>query len=356
MGRLREGLGSVSRNALRAASQAGVEGAGCAWDGLSVPGHSSWPERARVEWQSAAGFGHDGAVNPVVVGVDIGGSKTHGVRVGADGEVLAEQVVGSANVESVPHTQADAALDALFDVLGHDGIDVVCAGSAGINTPAQEEWLAGMISRRAPGAKVVIAHDTRLILATPEYDTGIAVICGTGSVAWGRNDAGDTARAGGWGYLLGDEGSGYWVTREAVRHALHQADRGLPADPLSEAIAAASGVSTAYEVLGKFYAEPVRRDWAGRSKVVFDLARSGDEAAARIVADTAQAIIVQIAAVAGQLGLTGPVALGGGLIVNQPALQDAVRAGLADRGITGVEPLTREPVFGAVYLARQALD
>ncbi|MEO5834935.1 MAG: BadF/BadG/BcrA/BcrD ATPase family protein [Nakamurella sp.] len=294
-------------------------------------------------------------MNPVVVGVDIGGSKTHGVRVGSDGEVLAEKVVGSANVESVTHAQADAALDALFEALGHDGIDVVCAGSAGINTPAQEDWLAGMISRRAPGAKVVIAHDTRLILATPEFDTGIAVICGTGSVAWGRNGAGQTARAGGWGHLLGDEGSGYWVTREAVRHALGRADRGLPADALSDAIAGASGVNTAYEVLAAFYADPDRREWAGRSTVVFDLARHGDQAATRIVADTAEAIIVQIAAVAAQLGLTGPVALGGGLIVHQPALQDAVRSGLADRGITGVEPLTREPVFGAVYLAQQTL-
>lgn len=309
----------------------------------------------RAGWRRPVWVGDDVAVNPVVVGVDIGGSKTHGVRVAADGTVLAEKVVGSANVESVTYAQADAALDELFDALGRDGINVVCAGSAGINTPAQEEWLAGMIRRRAPGAEVVIAHDTRLILATPEFDTGIAVICGTGSVAWGRNEAGETARAGGWGHLLGDEGSGYWVTREAVRHALRQADRGLPADPLSNAIAQASGVQTAYEVLGTFYAEPVRRSWAQKSSVVFDLARQGDEAAQRIVADTAEAITVQIAAVAGQLGLTGPVALGGGLIVNQSMLQDAVRAGLADRGITGVEPLTREPVFGAVYLGRQSL-
>ncbi len=291
----------------------------------------------------------------MVVGVDIGGSKSHGVRVGPDGEVLAERVVGSANIESVTLAQADAALDKLFDALGRHGIDVVCAGSAGINTPDQEAWLSGMISRRAPGAKVIIAHDTRLILATPEFDTGIAVICGTGSVAWGRNEAGDTARAGGWGYLLGDEGSGYWVTREAVRHALSRADRGLAADPLTDAVAAACGVGAAYEVLAKFYAEPVRREWAGRSHVVFDLARQGDEAAARIVADTAAAIVGQIAAVASQLDLTGPVALGGGLIVHQPLLQDAVRDGLAQRGITGVEPLTREPVFGAVYLARKAL-
>ncbi len=333
---------------------AGVGPAWAEWVGFAS-GFPRCGTRGAGGWRGPGWVVHDVAVNPVVVGVDIGGSKTHGVRVAADGTVLAEQVVGSANVESVTHEQADAALDQLFDALGRDGIDVVCAGSAGINTPEQEEWLAGMIRRRAPGAKVVIAHDTRLILATPEFDTGIAVICGTGSVAWGRNEAGETARAGGWGYLLGDEGSGYWVTREAVRPALRRSDRGLPADPLSDAIAAASGVRTAYEVLGRFYAEPVRRAWAQKSSVVFDLAKQGDEAAARIVSDTADAITGQIAAVAGQLGLTGPAALGGGLSVNQTMLQDAVRDRLAAQGITGVEPLTREPVFGAVYLGRQAL-
>ena len=269
--------------------------------------------------------------------------------------VLAEKIVGSANVESVSHAQADAALDELFDALGQDGMDMVCAGSAGINTPEQEAWLAGMVGRRAPGAPVIIAHDTRLILATPEFDIGIAVICGTGSVAWGRNEAGHTARAGGWGYLLGDEGSGYWVAREAVRHALRLADRGQLADAVSTRSPPPPGLPAPMSCSGKFYAEPVRRSWAQRSSVVFELARRAMPRRESIVTDTADAIVAQIAAVAGQLDLPGPVALGGGLIVNQPALLDAVRSGLADRGITGVEPLTREPVFGAVYLARQAL-
>ena len=65
-----------------------------------------------------------------------------------------------------------------------------------------------------------IVHDTQLILAAADVQDGIALISGTGSVAWGRTPDGRTARAGGWGYLLGDEGSGYWVGRQAVRHAL----------------------------------------------------------------------------------------------------------------------------------------
>jgi N-acetylglucosamine kinase-like BadF-type ATPase len=302
----------------------------------------------------AAG-GDDGPMQPTVVGVDIGGSKTHGVRVGPDGEVLAEKVVGSANIESVTHEQAAEALDSLFEALGRTGIDVVCVGSAGVNTAEQESWLAGLVGERAPGARIVVAHDTRLILATPEFDVGIGVICGTGSVAWGRAESGREARAGGWGYLLGDEGSGYWVAREAVRHALRRADGGLPPDELSVAIAEACGVAGAYDALAKFYAEPVRRIWAQRSSVVFDLAAGGDQVSLQIVESAARALVEMIGAVADQLDLPGPVALGGGLIVHQQQLLSAVQDGLAARGVRNAMPLTREPVFGAVYLARQAL-
>lgn len=294
------------------------------------------------------------SAGPVVVGIDIGGSKTHGVRVGPDGTVQVEIIVGSANVESVSHLQASLELDRLFDGLGRTAIDVVCAGSAGINTPEQEAWLSGLISERAPGAHVIVAHDTRLILATPEFDAGIAVICGTGSVAWGVNAAGGTARSGGWGYLLGDEGSGYWVTREAVRHALQVADSGSAPDALSAAIAERCGAGGAYDLLAKFYAEPERREWAGRASVVFELADAGDPASVAIVERTAQSIVDQVAAVAEQLELHGPVALGGGLIVHQPRLLELVQTGLAERGIHDAEPLHREPVYGAVYLAHRA--
>lgn len=290
-----------------------------------------------------------------VVGVDIGGSKTHGVRVTPDGAVVTEIVVGSANIESVSRRRAAAELDRLFDGLGCDGIAVVCVGSAGINTPAQELWLAGLIAERAPGARVVVAHDTRLILATQELDAGIAVICGTGSVAWGRDPDGREARAGGWGYLLGDEGSGYWVAREAVRHCLRRADNGLAVDALVAAMTAACGVAGAYDLLARFYAEPERRVWAGRASVVFDLAGAGDPVAANIVDATAEAVIAMVTDVAGQLDMSGPVALGGGLIVHQPLLLRAVQAGLTAQGITHADPLSREPVYGAVYLARQAL-
>ncbi len=293
-------------------------------------------------------------VDATVVGIDIGGSKTRAVRTDEAGTVVVESTAGSANFESVSRPQALLELDRIFAGLGAEPIDIVCVGSAGINTREQEDDLGAVISARAPGAKVLVAHDTRLILAAAELDHGIAVISGTGSVAWGRNSAGMTARAGGWGYLLGDEGSGYWVVREAIRQVLRECDAAAEAGPLAIALAAAAGVPGPYDLLGRFYAQPSRRYWAQLSTVVFELAAQGDPVGMGIVAATADALVAAIVAVARQIRQPGPVALGGGLIVNQAALQSLVRSELGGHGIVDVRVLDREPVFGAVRLARRA--
>jgi N-acetylglucosamine kinase-like BadF-type ATPase len=286
------------------------------------------------------------------VGIDIGGSKTHAIRGNRHGKVLTQAFAASANFETVSRELALAAIDVIFRGLGREPIDVICVGSAGINTPEQEQDLAAVIGEHAPGAHVLVAHDTRLILATAELDNGIAVIAGTGSVAWGRNAAGETARSGGWGYLLGDEGSGYVLVRDAIRAVLTRRDAGLPPDALAKALCDSVGVLEAYDLLAHFYAEPSRRYWAQKSVLVFDLAAAGDETCIRLIHDAATAIVTLIQAVAEHLGQPGPVALGGGLLVNQPALLTLVTAELRRIGIVDARPLTREPVHGALYLAR----
>lgn len=164
-----------------------------------------------------------------------------------------------------------------------------------VDTPGQEERLHRLIQAQAPGAAVRIVHDTALILAAADVDHGVALISGTGSVAWGRAADGRTARAGGWGYLLGDEGSGHAVGRQAVRYALGLA----------------------------------------------------------IITSAATALAALVSTVAERLGLTGPVVLGGGLVVHQPLLQDQLRAGLAVNGCTDIRVLKSDPAHRAVRIAGQ---
>ena len=268
-----------------------------------------------------------------IVGLDIGGSKTHAVS--RHRTAVVDVFAGSANLSSVGEAEAGRQLDAILVQLAECGaITAVCAGAAGVDTPEAEERLRQLIASRLPGAAVKVVHDTELILATAELTTGIALIAGTGSVAWGRDASGRVARAGGWGYLLGDEGSGYSIAREAVRHALRLADEGQPPDQLSRQLTAACNLQRAAQLIDHFYANQERRYWAGHAADLGSLVRT-------------------VNAALGQPTPPLPVVLGGGLLVHQPQLLDAVRQALVGEGLTDLRPLDRDPAYGALFLAQQ---
>jgi N-acetylglucosamine kinase-like BadF-type ATPase len=282
-----------------------------------------------------------------VIGVDIGGSKTHGIRA-VDGEPVAEAVTGSANVAKVGVPEAGRQLEALFAQLGADGVGAVCAGAAGADGTESIGAITRIIAGLVPGAQVSVVHDARLLLAAEGLDSGVSLIAGTGSVAWGRRVDGTEARAGGWGHLLGDEGSGYRVAIDAVRHALDRMDAGAPADRLTTALLAGCGLADRTELIDFVYSRQDRRYWAERAAAVVELAAQGDRAAAAIVDTAADALAALAARVLGRLDLAGPVVLGGGLAVHQPLLQRAVRERLAG---AEVRVLTHAPAVGAVRLA-----
>jgi N-acetylglucosamine kinase-like BadF-type ATPase len=282
-----------------------------------------------------------------VIGVDIGGSKTHGIRA-VDGAPVAEAVAGSANVAAVGVAEAGRQLAALFAQLDPRGVEAVCAGAAGADGTGSIAAITGLIADLVPGAQVSVVHDARLVLAAEGLDDGVSLIAGTGSVAWGRRGDGTEARAGGWGHLLGDEGSGYRVAIDAVRHALDRMDAGEPADPLTDALLASCDLVDRTELIDFVYVRQDRRYWAERAAVVAELAAQGDPAAAGIVDAAADALAALATRVLGRLDLAGPVVLGGGFAVHQPMLQQAVRERLPG---TDVRVLTHAPAVGAVRLA-----
>ena len=187
----------------------------------------TWPVEVGRRGSTDPGAEREHPVSGPVVGLDVGGSKTHAVLADGTG-VLAETVVGSANVASVGAREAARQLRPRWTSSARP----TSARSAPA-PPAPTPRSSATSSRRCspgllPTARIQVVHDAQLILAAAGLDTGIALISGTGSVAWGVTPDGRSARAGGWGYLLGDEGSGYGVARDAVRHALRRLDRAAP--------------------------------------------------------------------------------------------------------------------------------
>ncbi|KUP26876.1 N-acetylglucosamine kinase [Kocuria rhizophila] len=287
------------------------------------------------------------------MGLDIGGSHTRGVLFHGRAPVR-EARSGSANVQNVPAEQARACLASVLSELGAPPTTPVVAGSGGVDTAHDAARLAGLIRSAGPldpSASVTAVHDTRLILAAGGHTSGIALIAGTGSVAWGVDASGHEVRAGGWGYLLGDEGSGYWVGREAVRRVLRRSQQptaGDEGEALTRVVLEHAGVAEPTDLIGAFHDHPDRSHWAGLARPVCELATSGDAAASALVAAAAGHLADLVLTVAGAMAEPLPVVVGGGLTGSAVGLQVAER--LREQGLS-VTLLDREPVLGAPLLA-----
>ena len=201
-----------------------------------------------------------------------------------------------------------------------------------------------------PGCRLAVVHDARLVLAAAGVNAGIAVIAGTGSVAYGRASDGRETQRGGWGWMIGDDGGGAWITREASREVIGRAESGRPVGPLGEAILAACGARDSRELIANLHAMHEPMQWAGVASVVFATANV-DPGAIEVIRRAAAALAELVRQVQDAIGLEGPVVLAGGLLLNQPILEAEVRERTTARCIRLEEP----PVEGAVRLAEELL-
>ena len=241
-------------------------------------------------------------------------------------------------------------MTALLAELGSIHPDSCCAGSAGAEVPAGRLRLERLLQDLLPGCRISVVHDTRLVLSAAQTDEGIALISGTGSVAYGRTAGGREAHAGGWGWQVGDDGGGAWMAREAAREVMRRADSGQPIGELGSRLLAACRAGDTAQLLGKLNGLREAMQWAVMANLVFDSA-DFDPGAQNIVLRGASALSDLAKSVRASLRIDGPVVMAGGLILNQPKLECAVREELGSQCIRLEEP----PVAGAVRLAELGL-
>jgi N-acetylglucosamine kinase-like BadF-type ATPase len=281
-----------------------------------------------------------------VLGLDVGGTATRAL-LSAGGRTVADRAGGSANPAAVGWDRARANLRETLGALPSPPAASVCAGAAGGGDPAAAARFGALLCELLPGARVLVVSDARLVLAAAGLEAGVALIAGTGSIALGRTPAGGEARVGGWGHLLGDEGSGYWMAREAVRQALRAEDLGRPATALHRALLAEGGSAGALKFARRLHDEREPGRWAALASTVVAGA-DHDPGAAAIVRRGAAGLAWLASRVREQLDDPGlPVVLAGGLLLGSPRLEREVRS----RVPAPVLRLEQPPVVGAVRLA-----
>jgi N-acetylglucosamine kinase-like BadF-type ATPase len=298
----------------------------------------------------------DSAGTDVVAGIDVGGTKL-ALRVETlTGDRVADIRLSAAAWEAVPPAAAAAWLtERLAQSLpGEARIAALGVGAQGCNSPAVAAGLEHALGAR--GIRAAVVNDGALLIPAAGLEQGIGIVAGTGSVGIAADPAGNTLLAGGWGWVLGDEGGAAALVREATRAALAAHDEGRPDDGLLSSLEQAFGVTTAERLARAVNDDPTPENWAPRSPAVFTAAEGGSALAATVIDAAAGHLTTLVSRLVARGAVGGTVVAAGGVIVRQPRLSAGFRACLArQHPELALRILDEEPVAGAVVLARRLL-
>jgi len=315
---------------------------------------------------------HDGkgmGMAKFVIGVDGGGTKTLGAIAGEDGAVISQVEVGSTNHHSNPIEVVRENLGSLTSQLiaaaGAKAEDVasICLGMAGVDRPEDKPLIKGLVKEFLPNAECLPVNDGVIALMGGALKPfGVIVISGTGSIAFGINREGERARAGGWGNILGDEGSGYWIALHALRAICRAHDGRVEETQLREVVLQHFGCDRPEQILGWVKEIGGAKDKiAALSRLVFDAANHGDATALQIIKGEAGELAIAAAAVANKLFKPEEedyeIIVAGGNLRKSPLFFSLFQHEVLERlpKIAVTKP-RKEPVEGAVLLALQEMQ
>jgi len=295
-----------------------------------------------------------------LLGIDGGATKTLAAVLDLEAGTLHVGKGGPSNEDAVG---AKAAVGALLDAagealrgagIGEQDLSAIVAAVAGTDTAS----VTGHV-HAARGEDWIVVNDVVGAWATATgAGPGVAAIAGTGSNVFGVGPDGRSWRTGGWGHLLGDEGSGYWLGVESIRAALRDRDASGPPTALAAAACGFFGRETVEAVANLVYSKPLTKgEIAGFAIETAKHAEQGDEVARELFQRGAVLLGGQIAAVIDQAGLEGsfPIGLIGSAYKAGEVFLAPLRARIAEAAPHAhVAPVEMAPVGGSLLLAARA--
>lgn len=299
-----------------------------------------------------------------IIGIDGGGTKTIGILATATGKHLAQVESGPANYHVVGEAKTQAVLEDIVKELHQkagipSGSSVrFCLGMAGLGRHADRKVIGRICDELGIRQDRILTHDAHIaLMGGTEKQEGVIVISGTGAIVYGININGREARASGWGYLLGDEGSGYDIAIKGLRAVARAADGRGNRTELTDRILNKFELNEPSELIRWTHAAS-RDTIAQLAEVVFDTARTADVIAECIVDKAADELVCAAASVIKQLEFTEPfdIVLSGGNLIHQTIFADKLRHRFARiQPEASVQLPKHEPAYGAVLLAQASL-
>lgn len=297
-----------------------------------------------------------------LMGIDGGGSSIRVVIITPDTNVLAEYLGPAVNPSAVGRDEAarriqDAMRESIQQAqLAPDQIAAVGIGIAGASNRYEwaVEWLRRLAGQVTPQARIIPSSDYEIALVGAHGQRfGILLLAGTGSLAYGVNAAGESALIGGWGYLLGDEGSGYWFGSQALRAVARMADGRGRRTALYDAVMTALNFSTPLDLIPFLYGSAPRvADVARLAPLVLECAAQGDSMARGLVETGALELALAVRAVAHRLDMHGLAPMFAGSLLTTPNPLSNLLCSLLD--MDGIPTPRYSPAIGAALLALEA--
>jgi N-acetylglucosamine kinase-like BadF-type ATPase len=292
----------------------------------------------------------------LVVGVDAGGTKTIGVVADESGHILNTVRGGGANLHVHGELAVEKVLAQLLDELCPDERpEALCLGMAGVDRPGEDAIVKSLLRRLGFRGNAMVVNDAVIAIAAGAHDrVGVVVIAGTGSIAYGIDRNGKTARAGGLGPTLADEGSAGWIGHRALLAAVRSAEGRGETTMLKDALFSVLTVTSLSDLPPMAYGGGLTRErMAELAPTVIAVAQTGDRVAVGILDEASTELASVARSVARQLDFGGvpyPLIFSGGLFKGLPSLVDVIAKKAA---IPGAIPcrLQRDPAEGALTMA-----
>ncbi|WAH37188.1 N-acetylglucosamine kinase [Alicyclobacillus dauci] len=277
------------------------------------------------------------------IGVDGGGTKTEVFAFDLEHRRGNVSAGAASNPSTVGWEQAMETVETLIRTVTReaggsvDDVKGLSLCMSGVDRPEQGERVRSHFAPLFPNAKVEVANDALAALAAgTRGSSGVVLIAGTGSIAVGESDRGKVVRAGGYGNLIGDEGSGFVIGRAGLMAAVQSREGRGPETTLWERTKEQFGIAQPGEIIPKIYGShhPVGTIASFAPHVLAEATH--DEVAARIVAEAVDNHVALIRSVRTQLSddISDKVILAGGLFTNTPVLADKVRLALPELTFT----------------------
>lgn len=296
-----------------------------------------------------------------VLGFDGGGTGTRCAVLTVDGAVPAVALGGPSNYQRIgAEMAAQNVRGVALAALEQAGLTAPAAAGAlclaGLGRACDRELMLPILQALGLADEILLYTDADAALAGAHaLGPGIVVMAGTGATAWGADAQGRRVRSDGWGPILGDEGSGYWIGREALRAVMRARDGRGEATALTEAVLAHFGVQEPWELVRRLpLAQTNTEDISALAVVCAEVAEAGDAVAEGILVAAGSNLAQSGAAAATQLGMVAPaVAVTGSVLTNAVVRRQFTRhLGELCPG-SSVVPSRFPPVIGAALLALQ---